>query len=303
MQKFDVSDVLAVEFNEEIGRFSHPRPITYIQHLENEKKAIWSTIDKVSDELTKLEQKPSQKIKLLNDRENLKEEINSLETECLALLDRQNKYKLEKQKSEEMLLTLPQPEIKYLSLYSKEIAPKSIDEFTKNMETIWTIINDAHDKLIALDTTNLTIIKPLEDGNKFTKMLDFLQDSSVELLTLKQRCASEEIAQELSDTLQEKKENLSVQLQEMQEDFFDKFEEEREIFSVKLKVANEQLKNLQKNISDIKKKTLLLQQKIDEHNQLLISIDKKENKIAELKETRNDLESKLHVLGYVVTRL
>ncbi|UCM85626.1 MAG: autotransporter domain-containing protein [Rickettsia endosymbiont of Culicoides impunctatus] len=303
LQKFDVSDVLAVGFNEEIGQFSHPLPITYIQHLKNEKKAIWSTIGKVSDELTKLEQKSSQKIKLLNDRENLKEEINSLEIEYSALLDRQDKYKLEKQKSEEMLLTLPQPEIKYLSLYSKEIAPKSIDEFTKNMEPIWTIINDAHDKLIALDTTNLTIIKPLEDGNKFTEMLDFLEDSSVELLTLKQRCTSEEIAQELSDTLKEKKENLSVQLQEMQADFFDKFEKEREIFSVKLKVANEQLKNLQENISDIQEQIPLIEQKVGEHNQLLISIDKKENKIAELKETRNDLEAKLRVLDDKISSL
>ncbi|WP_341749970.1 autotransporter outer membrane beta-barrel domain-containing protein [Candidatus Tisiphia endosymbiont of Sialis lutaria] len=303
LQKFDVSDVLAVGFNEEIGQFSHPLPITYIQHLQNEREATWSAINKVSDELTKLEQKSSQKIKLLNDPKNLKEEINSLEIEYSALLDRQNKYKLEKQKSEEMLLTLPQPEIKYLSLYSKEIAPKSIDEFTKNMETIWNIINDAHNKLTALDTTNLTIIKPLKDENKFTEMLHFLEDSSVELLTLKQRCASEEIAQELSDTLQEKKENLSVQLQEMQEDFFDKFEEEREIFSVKLKVANEQLKNLQKNISDIEEKTPLLQQKIDEHDQLLISIDKKENKIAELKETRNDLEAKLRVLDDKISSL
>jgi peptidoglycan hydrolase CwlO-like protein len=47
----------------------------------------------------------------------------------------------------------------------------------------------------------------------------------------------------------------------------------------------------------------LLEQKVGEHNQLLISIDKKENKIAELKETRNDLEAKLRVLDDKISSL
>ena len=47
----------------------------------------------------------------------------------------------------------------------------------------------------------------------------------------------------------------------------------------------------------------MLEQKVGEHNQLLISIDKKENKIAELKETRNDLEAKLRVLDDKISSL
>ncbi|MDN3030603.1 MAG: autotransporter domain-containing protein [Candidatus Tisiphia sp.] len=284
LQKFDVSDVLAVGFNEEIGQFSHPRPFTHKHHLENEIEATWNAIDKVSDELTKLEQEHSQKIKLLNDRKNLKEEINSLEIEYSSLLDRQYKYNLEKQKSEEMLSILQQQEIKNLPLYSKETEQISFAEFKENMEQIWFIVNDTHEKLKKVDPENI-IIKPSEDGNKLTEMLDLLEKDYLALLNPKEDYNSQEIEQK-----------FSVKLQEIQGKFFDRVAEAEETFSVKLKVANEQLKNLQGNISDIEEQIPLLEQKVDEHNQLLISIDKKANKITELKETRDDLESKLHAL-------
>ncbi|HJD63440.1 MAG TPA: hypothetical protein LFW13_00230 [Rickettsia endosymbiont of Sericostoma sp.] len=73
LQKFDVSDVLAVGFNEEIGQFSHPRPFTHRHHLENEIEATWNAIDKVSDELKELEQEQLQ----INGNE-LQEELNAL---------------------------------------------------------------------------------------------------------------------------------------------------------------------------------------------------------------------------------
>ncbi|WP_425360727.1 autotransporter domain-containing protein [Candidatus Tisiphia endosymbiont of Ceraclea dissimilis] len=284
LQKFDVSDVLAVGFNEETGQFSPPLPITYIQHLKNERKATWSTIDKVSDELKELEQEHSQKIKLLNDRKNLEEEINSLEIEYSSLLDRQYKYNLEKQKSEEMLSILQQQEIKNLPLYSKETEQISFAEFKENMEQIWFIVNDTHEKLKKVDPENI-IIKPSEDGNKLTEMLDLLEKDYLALLNPKEDYNSQKTEQK-----------FSVKLQEIQGKFFDRVAEAEETFSVKLKVANEQLKNLQGNISDIEEQMPLLEQKLDEHNQLLISIDKKANKITELKETRDDLESKLHAL-------
>ncbi|WP_341748610.1 autotransporter domain-containing protein [Candidatus Tisiphia endosymbiont of Sialis lutaria] len=284
LQKFDVSDVLAVGFNEEIGQFSHPRPFTHRHHLENEIEATWNAIDKVSDELTKLEQEHSQKIKLLNDRKNLEEEINSLEIEYSSLLDRQYKYNLEKQKSEEMLSILQQQEIKNLPLYSKETEQISFAEFKENMEQIWFIVNDTHEKLKKVDPENI-IIKPSEDGNKLTEMLDLLEKDYLALLNPKEDYNSQKTEQK-----------FSVKLQAIQGKFFDRVAEAEETFSVKLKVANEQLKNLQGNISDIEEQMPLLEQKLDEHNQLLISIDKKANKITELKETRDDLESKLHAL-------
>ncbi|OZG32357.1 autotransporter domain-containing protein [Rickettsia endosymbiont of Culicoides newsteadi] len=284
LQKFDVSDVLAVGFNEEIGQFSHPRPFTHRHHLENEIEATWNAIDKVSDELKELEQEHSQKIKLLNDRKNLEEEINSLEIEYSSLLDRQYKYNLEKQKSEEMLSILQQQEIKNLPLYSKETEQISFAEFKENMEQIWFIVNDTHEKLKKVDPENI-IIKPSEDGNKLTEMLDLLEKDYLALLNPKEDYNSQKTEQK-----------FSVKLQEIQGKFFDRVAEAEETFSVKLKVANEQLKNLQGNISDIEEQMPLLEQKVDEHNQLLISIDKKANKITELKETRDDLESKLHAL-------
>lgn len=131
MQKFDVSDVLAVGFNEEIGQFSHPRPFTHRHHLENEIEATWNAIDKVSDELKELEQEQLQ----INGNE-LQEELNALEEEYLKLLDRKREHNLEKQKSEEMLSILQQQEIKNLPLYSKETEQISFAEFKENMEQI-----------------------------------------------------------------------------------------------------------------------------------------------------------------------
>ncbi|MCC8483540.1 MAG: autotransporter domain-containing protein [Rickettsia endosymbiont of Labidopullus appendiculatus] len=296
LQKFDASDVLAVGFNEEIGQFSYPRPFTHRHHLENEIDTTWDAIIEANGKLKELEREQSRTIEPFGNLGELQEKLNSLKEEHLKLPALQRKYNLEKQESEEMLLTLPQPEIKDFSLYIKEIEQNSFDEFMKSMETIWSIINDAHDKLIALDTTNLTIIKPSEDGNKLTKILNFLESSFEELLYLKQRCTSEEIAQELSDTLKEKKENLSVQLQEMQEEFFDRVAEAEESFSDKLQKANEPLTYLGQNIRDIEDQKPLLEEQINTYDQLLGSIHKKKTEISELTKTRLALESKLDAL-------
>ncbi|WP_375333472.1 autotransporter domain-containing protein [Candidatus Tisiphia endosymbiont of Xenochironomus xenolabis] len=279
LQKFDVSDVLAVGFNEEIGQFSHPRPFTHRHHLENEIEATSNAIDKVSDELKELEQEQLQ----INGNE-LQEELNALEEEYLKLLDRKREHNLEKQKSEEMLSILQQQEIKNLPLYSKETEQISFAEFKENMEQIWFIVNDTHEKLKKVDPENI-IIKPSEDGNKLTEMLDLLEKDYLELLNPKEDYNSQKTEQK-----------FSVKLQEIQGKFFDRVAEAEETFSVKLKVANEQLTYLGQNIRDIEDQKPLLEEQINTYDQLLGSIHKKKTEIAELKETRLTLESKLHAL-------
>ncbi len=279
MQKFDVSDVLAVGFNEEIGQFSHPRPFTHRHHLENEIEATWNAIDKVSDELKELEQEQLQ----INGNE-LQEELNALEEEYLKLLDRKREHNLEKQKSEEMLSILQQQEIKNLPLYSKETEQISFAEFKENMEQIWFIVNDTHEKLKKVDPENI-IIKPSEDGNKLTEMLDLLEKDYLALLNPKEDYNSQETEQK-----------FSVKLQEIQEEFFDRVVEAEESFSDKLQKVNEQLTYLGQNIRDIEDQKPLLEEQINTYDQLLGSIHKKKTEIAELKETRLTLESKLHAL-------
>ncbi|WP_375330257.1 autotransporter domain-containing protein [Candidatus Tisiphia endosymbiont of Nemotelus uliginosus] len=279
LQKFDVSDVLAVGFNEEIGQFSHPRPFTHRHHLENEIEATWNAIDKVSDELKELEQEQLQ----INGNE-LQEELNALEEEYLKLLDRKREHNLEKQKSEEMLSILQQQEIKNLPLYSKETEQISFAEFKENMEQIWFIVNDTHEKLKKVDPENI-IIKPSEDGNKLTEMLDLLEKDYLALLNPKEDYNSQETEQK-----------FSVKLQEIQEEFFDRVVEAEESFSDKLQKVNEQLTYLGQNIRDIEDQKPLLEEQINTYDQLLGSIHKKKTEIAELKETRLTLESKLHAL-------
>ncbi|HJD56587.1 MAG TPA: autotransporter domain-containing protein [Rickettsia endosymbiont of Sericostoma sp. HW-2014] len=279
LQKFDVSDVLAVGFNEEIGQFSHPRPFTHRHHLENEIEATWNAIDKVSDELKELEQEQLQ----INGNE-LQEELNALEEEYLKLLDRKREHNLEKQKSEEMLSILQQQEIKNLPLYSKETEQISFAEFKENMEQIWFIVNDTHEKLKKVDPENI-IIKPSEDGNKLTEMLDLLEKDYLALLNPKEDYNSQEIEQK-----------FSVKLQEIQGKFFDRVAEAEESFSDKLQKVNEQLTYLGQNIRDIEDQKPLLEEQINTYDQLLGSIHKKKTEIAELKETRLTLESKLHAL-------
>lgn len=183
-----------------------------------------------------------------------------------------------------MLSILQQQEIKNLPLYSKETEQISFAEFKENMEQIWFIVNDTHEKLKKVDPENI-IIKPSEDGNKLTEMLDLLEKDYLALLNPEEDYNSQETEQK-----------FSVKLQEIQEEFFDRVVEAEESFSDKLQKVNEQLTYLGQNIRDIEDQKPLLEEQINTYDQLLGSIHKKKTEIAELKETRLTLESKLHAL-------
>lgn len=260
---------------------------------EKEIDATRGAIKKASDELKELELEQLLTISPFDNQNELQEKYDALYKEYLELPARQRKYNSEKQRSEDILLILRQQEIKNLPLYSKETESNSSVEFKDSMEQIWSIINDTHRKLTTAGLTNL-IIKPFEDGNKLTKILDLLEGDSQALLDLKRKCNSNETEQHFSVKLAKTKKNLSAALQKIQESFFDRIEEAEKSSSVKLKEANEQLTNLVENRKDIEEQIPLLKQKIDEYDQLSIAIGRKEYEISELNKKEETLESKLN---------
>jgi hypothetical protein len=92
LQKFDVSNVLAVGLNKEIGQLSHP----HLYHLKNEIKATEYAINKASGELEKLKQEQLWRIKKFGNRNELQKQYN-------GTVERRNRYGIMKKKKKREL--------------------------------------------------------------------------------------------------------------------------------------------------------------------------------------------------------